>query len=141
MAGKHGFGATFGLHDGVAIVAAAEVLAVTPPSPTIETIDTTNHGSAGAMREFIAGLIDTGEGTVRVNYLAGSATDLNFSEAAVSREVRAWEMTVPGSAGAWKFSGNCVVTSYEKDEVVIDDKMTALLSFKVSGAITEAAAV
>jgi len=139
MAGIHGFGAKFKLHNGTALTAVANVLAVKPPSPTVETIDVTDHDSAGAMREFIAGLIDTGEGTVRVHYLPGSPGDVLLSAAAVSRAVKAWSMEVPSSTGKWEFTGNCIITSYEKDDVVIDDKMTALLTFKVSGPITEAA--
>lgn len=140
MAGKHGFGAQFHLHNGTVLTKVANVLAVKPPSPTVETIDVTDHDSAGAMREFIAGLIDTGEGTVRVHYMPGSAGDVLMAAAAISRDVKAWKISVPAAAtGLWGFTGSGVITSYEKDDVVIDDKMTALLSFKVSGPITEAA--
>src|SRR3546814_5046075 len=37
--------------------------------------DVADLDSAGAMREFIAGLIDTGEGTVRVHYLPGRSEE------------------------------------------------------------------
>src|SRR3546814_15651708 len=94
MAGIHGFGAKFKLHNGTALTAVANVLAVKPPSPTVETIDVTDHDSAGAMREFIAGLIDTGAGTVRVHYLPGSPGDVLLSDDAVSRAVKAWSMEV-----------------------------------------------
>ncbi len=139
MAAKHGFGAKFFLHDGTALVEISDVLSVTPPSPTVETIDATTHGSAGAAREFIAGLIDTGEGSIRVNWVPGSASDVLMSAAVLSRVVKAWKINVPAGTGTRDFTGNCVVTGYEKDDVVIDDKMTAILSIKVSGLITEAA--
>src|SRR3546814_16245129 len=83
MAGIHGFGAKFKLHNGTALTAVANVLAVKPPSPTVETIDVTDHDSAGAIREFIAGLIDTGEGTVRVHYMTGSTGDAFLLDPAV----------------------------------------------------------
>lgn len=139
MAGKHGFGAKFFLHNGTALTEVADVMGVTPPSPTVETIDTTTHGSPGGVREFIAGLIDTGEGSIRINYLPGSASDVLLSAAVMSRAVKAWKINVPAQTGTWDFTGNCVVTGYEKDDVVIDDKMTAIVTFKVSGLITEAA--
>lgn len=140
MAGKHGFGAYFKAHNGTALTKISNVLAVKPPNTTVETIDVTDHDSANAMREFIAGLIDTGEGTIRIHYLPGSAGDLLMTTLVTSRAVKAWSIGVPSSAGFWEFTGSAVFTSYEKDDVVIDDKMTALLSFKVSGPITEAAA-
>ena len=139
MAGKHGFGAKFFLGDALPLTEAADILSVTPPSATVETIDTTTHSSAGGVREFIAGLIDTGEGSIRINWVPGNATDIAFAAALASRAVKLFKINVPASAGTRDFSGSCVVTGYEKDDVVIDDKMTAVLSFKVSGLITEAA--
>jgi len=143
MGGKHGFGAKFFLHDGATpgvLVEIADIIGVVPPSPTVETIDTTTHGSVGGVREFIAGLIDPGEGTVRVNWVPGSASDVLLAAAILSREVRAFKINVPASGTATRdFTGNCVVTGYEKDDVVIDDKMTAVLTIKASGLITEAA--
>lgn len=138
MAGKHGFGAKFFLHNGTALIEVADIMSVTPPSPTVETIDTTTHSSAGGVREFIAGLIDTGEGSVRINWVPGSASDTLLSAAVLSRAVKAFRINVPAGTGTRDFTGNCIVTGYEFDDVVIDDKMTAMLSFKVSGLITEA---
>lgn len=139
MAGKHGFGAKFFLHDGTSLVEIADVMSVTPPSPTVETIDTTTHASAGGVREFIAGLIDTGEGSIRVNWIPGSTSDVLLAAAVLSRQVKAFKINVPAGTGTRDFTGNCVVTGYEKDDVVIDDKMTAVLTIKASGLITEAA--
>lgn len=139
MAGKHGFGAKFFLDDAGTLTEISDVMSVTPPSPTVETIDTTTHGSAGGVREFIAGLIDAGEGSIRINYLPGSASDALLAAAVLSRAVKPWKINVPASTGTWDFTGNCIVTGYEKDDVVIDDKMTAVLTFKASGLITEAA--
>ncbi len=136
---KHGFGAKFFLHNGTTLTEISEVMAVTPPSPSVETIDTTHHGSSGGVREFIAGLIDTGEGSIRINWNPGSASDTLLAAAVASRAVKAWKINVPASTGTVDFTGNCIVTGYEYDDVVIDDKMTAVLSFKVSGQITQAA--
>ena len=140
MAGKHGFGARFWLHNGTTLQEAADIASVTPPSPTVETIDQTTHGSPGAIREFIAGLIDGGEGTINVNWIAGGATDVLFAAALASRALKAFKINVPAGTGTRDFTGNCIVTGYEKSDVVVDDKMTATLTIKVSGAITESAA-
>lgn len=140
MAGKHGFGAKFFLGDTVPTLnEISDILSVTPPSATVETIDTTSHSSPGAVREFIAGLMDTGEGSIRINWVPGNTGDVALSAALASRAVKAFKINLPATTGTRDFSGSCVVTGYEKDDVVIDDKMTAVLSFKVSGLITEAA--
>ena len=140
MAGKLGIGARFWLHNGTALQEAADINSVTPPSPTVETIDVTTHGSAGAIREFIAGLIDAGEGSIGVNWNAGNATDTLFAAALASRALKAFKINVPAATGTRDFTGNCVVTGWEKSDVVVDDKMTGTLTIKVSGAITESAA-
>lgn len=140
MAGKHGFGARFWLHNGTSLIEAADINAVTPPSPTVETIDVTTHASASAVREFIAGLIDGGEGTIAVNWNAGNATDTLFSAALAARALRAFKVNVPAASGTRDFTGNCIVTGWEKSDVVTDDKMTGTLTIKVSGPITESAA-
>lgn len=139
MAGTHGFGAQFWLHNGSTLVQVADVLSVTPPSATVETIDTTTHGSTGAIREFIAGLIDSGEGSVRINWNPGSASDTLLEAQLAARTPRAFQIVVPTAGGGTRtYSGTCLVTGYEKDDVVIDDKLTAVLTIKASGAITAA---
>lgn len=137
MAGKHGLGARFFFKSPE--VEIADLMGVTPPSSTVETIDTTTHGSPGGVREFIAGLVDAGEGSIRVNWIPGSASDVALAAALAARAVEPFRINVPATTDTRDFIGNCVVTGYEKDEVVIDDKMTAVLSIKASGLITEAA--
>jgi hypothetical protein len=63
-----------------------------------------------------------------------------LAAAVISRQVRSFKINVPATGATTRdFTGSCIVTSYEKDDVVIDDKMTAVVSFKVSGQITEVA--
>ena len=138
MAGKHGFGAKFFLMVGAAYVEILDIMSVTVPSPTVETIDTTVHGSPGGVREFIAGLIDAGEGSVRTNWITDSPSHTLLTATLHSRLVTGFKINVPAGTGTVDFIGQCVITGYEKDDVVIDDKMTAVLSVKASGLITEA---
>lgn len=139
MAGKHGFGAKFFLGNPTTLAEIADIVSVTPPSPTVETIDITTHGSAGGVREFIPGLMDSGEATVKINYIPGSAGDVILAGALASRSVRPFKINLPAATATRDFTGNCVVTGYEKDDVGVDDKMTATLTIKISGQITEAA--
>lgn len=135
---KHGFGATFQLHNGTALTTVAEILGVTPPNATVETIDVTTHASAGGFREFIAGLADGGEMAIRVNWVPGSASDTLISAAIAARAAKAFSITVPASTGNRTFTGSCIPTGYERSEVVIDDKMTAVFKAKITGSVTEA---
>lgn len=138
MAAKHGFGATFSLHNGTVLTVVADILAITPPNTTVETIDITTHGSAGGFREFMAGLADGGEFSIRINYVPGSAGDTLIAAAVTARTSKAFKINLPAGTGTRDFTGTCIPTGYEKDDVVIDDKMTAVLTAKITGSVTEA---
>lgn len=135
-----GKGVRFFIHDGAdpgALVEVGEVLGVTPPSPTRDTIDTTHHGSAGDYREFISSLIDAGEVSVSMHYIPGSAEDTLINAAFAAGDLRAFKIGVnsdtPGTQR--QITGSGFVTGYVPDEIPIDDKMVATLTLKVSGPI------
>lgn len=142
MAALKGKGAKFWLHDGASpgvLVQVTEVVSLTPPTPTRDTIDTTNHDSAGDYREFIGSLLDAGEVSCTVHWLPGSAGDLALTAALGSAYTRAFALDVnaPGATPTQKrISGVGLVTAYAPADIVIDDKMTATLTIKVSGPIT-----
>ena len=136
-----GKGAAFHLFGGVApgaLVKVAEVLSITPPAPTRDTIDTTHHDSVGDYREFISNLIDAGEATVLIHYVPGSAGDDLINEAFAAGDLRAFAIDMnSASATQERLAGSCLVTGYAPADVVIDDKMTATLTVKVSGPLTQ----
>lgn len=137
-----GKGAKFHLWDSSlatpALRKVAEVVSLTPPSASRDTIDTTSHDSVGDYREFIASLIDAGEGTILINHNPGSADDDHINQAFTDGEVIAFAMDLnkPGSATQQRTSGACIVTQYAPADVVIDDKMTAEITLKISGPLT-----
>lgn len=130
-----GKGAKFHLFDGTALKRVAEVVSLTPPAPTRDTIDTTTHDSTGDYREFISSLIDAGEATIMVHHNPGSADDTLINTALAAGDLRAFAMDLNRPAGGtqYRVSGSALVTSYAPADVVIDDKMTATLTLKVSG--------
>jgi len=130
-----GKGARFHLFNGTALQKIAEVVSLTPPSPTRDTIDTTTHDSTGDYREFISSLIDAGEATVLIHYNPGSVDDTLINTAMAAGDLRAFAMDLnkPGTTAQHRVSGSALVTSYAPADVVIDDKMTASLTLKVSG--------
>jgi Lambda phage tail tube protein, TTP len=139
---KHGFGAQFQLSASAISGSTGllvEVVSVGIPSSEIDLIDATHHASAGAQREYLAGLIDTNEFTVEMNLVPGSTTDTTCETAAAARVAYFWKITVPAASGTWTYSGQGIVTGYEKEDVGIEDKMTAMLTIKTTGTVTRAA--
>lgn len=127
-AATSGFGATFAYESGVGVYTAlAEVLSITPPSISVETIETTHMASDDGFREYIASLKDGGECVVNLNYVESSATLL---QTLVLAGLETFKITLAG-ASTITFSG--VPTAFTFDDVVIDDKMAMSLTIKVSG--------
>lgn len=129
-----GLGTEVYLHNGTALTLLAEVFNASPPNEQTDQVDVTHYGSSGRRREFISGLIDGGEITIEMNYNPGSATDLLCQDAKDDGDVRQARISIPKSpTGRRQFTGNCIVTGYEIANPV-DDKATATLTLKVSGA-------
>lgn len=137
-----GKGAKFWLWDSTlatpALRKVGEVLSITPPNPTRDTIDTTHHESSGDYREFMASLIDAGEGTFLINHNPGNVDDLALQTAFANGQIIGFAIDLNKPVGASgsaqrRTSGSCIVSNYGPSDVVIDDKMTATVSIKVSG--------
>jgi predicted secreted protein len=143
MTATKGKGAKFHLWDAAALPSPAlrkvgDVLSLTPPSASRDTIDTTTHDSTGDYREFIASLIDAGEATILINHNPGSADDEHIQATFAAGEVVGFaiDLNKPGSATQQRTSGSCIVTQAAPADVVIDDKMTQTVTLKVSGPLT-----
>lgn len=134
-----GWSSTIKLHNGTILTELAEVFNITLPEDQADEVDVTHYKSPNRRKEFIAGLIDGGEMTVEMNYIAGSATDLLLSAAKAAGDVRVWEVTIPNASNGWKFAGSGFVKTYTP-AIPVDDKLTATATIRVSGAVTESAA-
>lgn len=140
-----GWGAEAHLHDGGvpgALVELVGVFNLTLPNPQRDDVEVTHYKSPSREREYIAGLIENGEIQLEMNYVAGSATDLLLAAAKAAGNVRAVKIVVPTTASAtgWAFNFNAYVKGYER-AVPLDDRLTAVATLKVAGAVTEAAEV
>lgn len=110
-------------------VSISEVMSISPPSDTIDVIDATSMDSANATREFILGLNDPGECSFEMNFVPGSASDDLIQSVRQAREAVTCRITFPNTV-RWTFLG--ILTGYEP-AVPFDDKMTATVTFKVTG--------
>jgi predicted secreted protein len=113
-----------------------EILSIDPPTAAVDQIDVTHMQSPNRRREFISGLIDGGEVAFEMNYIPGSASDSRLNElldlpVGVSRR-RNCKIVFPNHV---VHTFDAELTEY-KPSVPFDDKMTASVTFKVTGEIT-----
>lgn len=136
-----GYGSEFWLDNASGtLTQLAEILSVTPPNPQVATVEATHMASPNRRREYIAGLIEDGEGTFEMNYVPGSATDILIRAALADGVTRSYKIVLPDGDAGWEITGDCVVTGYERNPP-IDDRMTAVLTVRFTGAASEAAGV
>jgi len=114
----------------------AEVNSITPPSFSLDQVDVTHMASPNRNREFISGLNDPGECSFDMNFIPGNASDDRIFEllslpTGTSR-ARNCRVSFPNGV-TWSFTAE--LTGYEPT-VPVDDKMTATVTFKVSGSIS-----
>ena len=135
-----GLGAEFWLDNNVGppavLTKLGEILSITPPNSQTEEVDATHFGSLNRRREYISGLIDDGEGQIEMNYVPGSITDALIRGAQTSGLSKNYKIVIPDGAGAWNITGACIVKGYERN-IPIDDRMTATLTVRFTGAVTE----
>ena len=116
--------------------ALAEVFEVTPPEIAIDQVEVTHFKSPGRSREYIPALSDNGTAAASMNYVPNSATDQLLDGLVGTGDVKTIRITYPNGATV-TFSG--FVSGYSK-AIPVADRMTAEVQFKVTGAITLAAA-
>lgn len=132
-----GYGSTFKIatsgNSPTDYVSVGEVTNITPPSAKVDLIDVTHMQSPNRRREYISGLIDGGECSFEMNFIPGSTGDLELIEiltlaVGVSRR-RQCQVRYPNGITD-TFDGE--LQEYTPS-VPTDDKMTAKVSFKVTG--------
>lgn len=119
-------------------VLVAEIVSVTPPSLSRDTVDATHAESPEKWREFIPGLRDGGEVTLEMNFIpSGDGTETILqtfnSDAVITCRIIFPDGDYdasPPTATIWQFSGFC--TAFQP-QAPFDNKMSATCTFKVSG--------
>lgn len=109
-----------------------EVTDIELPSDEVEEVDVTHYGSPERTREFIAGLINTGEASFTVNWVPGSSTDTLLRGLRLSGDVRNHKITFPNATSV-------VYPAFIKGyapSAPIDDKLSAQYTVKKAGAET-----
>lgn len=109
----------------------AEVFNLNPPSQVDDVVEATHYGSPNRRREYIPGLVESGEVSFDMNYVPGSDSDVLINAAqGVEKRLR---ITFPNGV-TQVFNG--VRQGYEKN-APIDDRMTATVTFRVTGDVSQ----
>lgn len=131
MTGMDGFGTALARGNGAAptevFTNIAGVTNISGPGITRETFETTGHDSPGGYREFVGGLKDAGEVSLDVNYQP-SVHDV-FVEDLDDENPRNYNLVFPDGT-EWAFPA--IMTNFEVS-APFDDKLTATVTFKVTG--------
>lgn len=99
------------------------------PDEVADDVEVTHMKSPGRRKQYISGLIDSGELTIPTNYIPGSETDTLFQELKVSGENVLVEITITETGVPETFAG--FLKSYSRS-VPVNDKMTANAVFRLS---------
>ncbi|MEE1835760.1 phage tail tube protein [Streptomyces sp. SP17KL33] len=132
MAGLDAFGIALKRGDGATptevFTTIGNVTSVSGPEIERETYDVTAHDSVDGWREFVGGLKDGGEVSLELNYDPRIHDELveDFEDTAP----RNYKLTFPGTLGEWAIK--LILTGFSQ-EAPVDDKLSAELTFKVSG--------
>lgn len=128
-----GYGSTYRIWDATlgvpAFVDVAEVINITPPGGTSDRVDATHMKSPGRRREYIAGLIDSGEASFEINWVPGGPTDEMLRTLLTSGTIVQHQIEFPNG---FTVTYDAAITGYEKT-LPIDDRMTATITVAPSG--------
>ena len=135
-----GFDTTFGIGDGAdpeGFDLIAEMTELNPPADAVDVVDKTHFRSPNRTRESGPGLTDPGECSIGLHFLPGVGDDAAIQALRAARKVGNYRITWPNGA-TWTFRG--FLTTYEVT-APIDDRMTAMATFKLSGSYITGAPV
>lgn len=127
-AATKGFGTTVTVLVGVTPTTIGELLAVTPPNKTRETIDATHMASPDGYRELISSLRSGGTSALTFNYTKAGYAILEdlFDDDDPA------QFTITLTDGSTiVYSG--LVTDYPIDDIAIDDKVGMSANISVTG--------
>ena len=125
-----GYGLTYEIDDGTGTMfEVGEVTEFTPGEATSDRVEVTHMKSPGRRREYISGMIDSGEASFMINWVPGGETDAFLRSLFASGENRTHTVTFRNGAAV---SFDAALIGYSK-AVPIDDRMTATITVAVSG--------
>ena len=140
IAGLHGHGTIISfapIPDRTPEALIGNIMSISGPDQSRDTIDTSTMDSAAKWREFISGMLDAGEITMEVNYDGASGGDANTLQARLVADIEQWTITFNdvGAEAASKYVVDGFVTALGT-ATPFDDKITQSVTIKLTGAAT-----
>ncbi|KQN91552.1 hypothetical protein ASE90_01735 [Sphingomonas sp. Leaf67] len=135
-----GYGTEFWLGDAAMVLEELDEVTEIPfAEETADDVEVTHFKSPKKRKEYKAGMIEPGEGTITLNYIPGSDTDKLIRAAHNDGKVRPYRAIVPASADtSWVIDGFLIVKSRGR-AVPIGDRMTQSVNVRFTGATEEKA--
>ncbi|MFL6862606.1 MAG: hypothetical protein ACJ8DZ_06360 [Allosphingosinicella sp.] len=137
------FGCTFQLSataiTGTSTGKLSEVTNVNLPDPSRDAEETTHHDSVGGVAEMQpSAIVNVGQIEVEMNWVAGSATDIQCEAAVYSATVQYFKARapIPGGATFREYTGSGVVTGYKRPPLGVKGVPKATITVQPSGAVT-----
>ena len=130
--GIHGHGTTLTI-GGTAV---GNIMSISGPNITRDSIDISTMDSTSKMREFIPGMIDNGEVSVDLNFDGTTISALLAAQLTATAQAIVITMSDTDTA-TW--TGTGFITSLGH-AIPFDDKVTQSVGLKFTGALTYAAA-
>ena len=116
-----------------------EINSIGMPSISRDTIDATHSESPDKWREFIAGLKDGGEVSAELNFVPGSAGTTLLLGQLDNDAPSVCKITLPMFTPAYVWTFDAFLTGFDPGDAPVGDKMTATVTFKITGKPTLAA--
>jgi predicted secreted protein len=141
-AARGSFGATFSIGSTagtflatstVTLAAVAEILTITPPTYSANTVDVTNQNTTEFFKEALSGVRDPGSLSITANYLSTNTvhqTSLPFYFN--NGQKMAWMITLAGTSSMNYFCGYGYITSYNWTSPP-DGAVTFAATVKITG--------
>lgn len=128
-AARIGYGLTYEIFYSGDYVAVGEVFDTVPSSASTDRVDATHYSSPGRRREKISGLSDSGDGSFKINWVPGDATDLMLRALLTAGTNVNHRITFPNGV---TLVYEAAITAYDKG-IPINDRMVGSITISVSG--------
>ena len=135
MAQQHAFGTTLEIDNGGSYSEVAYVRSVDGPNMSLETVDSTHHGSTSGFRTYVAGLADAGEVSAEILFDPSNATHMNSTgllSELVGRTSEGFKITWPDATTA---TFTAFVTAFSPSSPY-EGMLTADVTLKLTGTVT-----
>ena len=126
--GTHGHGTSLSC-GGTAV---GNIISLSGPDQSRDSIDISTMDSTSKWREFIPGMIDAGEVTLDLNYDGSAAGTANLLAAHLTSTAETWLVTFPDTS-TWSSSGFMTALGHA---IPFDDKITQSVTVKFTGSPT-----